>query len=426
MPDYPRWFGFERGVAFWAHVEETCNSTRIAGGVDPGVMGREVSAPGGSVRADDGLNAILDEHLDRLAAGRHIHHAVAAVEKVDGSYRWTGSRGIARIDGTPMTAETPFWIASITKLFIASVTLKLHEEGRVCIDRPMDAYLPGNITRGLHRFRGTDYTDQITLRNLLEHSSGLPDYIEIRRKGEKSLFECILEQGDTSWSREDMVDIVRDVDSPFFPPQPATVEKKRIRYSDTNYQLLCGVIEAVTGKHLPQVLDEMLYQPLGLRQTFPVERMPTEPALRPAAIWHAGEALYIPRAMASFGDPFSTVGDLITFMRALLDGTIFDDPATGRLMTAKWNRFDFSISPVGPGWPIEYGMGMMRMLPPRILTPFRPAPEIVGHTGSTGSWLFFCPALDLLLAGNVSQVTAGPVPFQFVPRLLRAVAPYLT
>jgi D-alanyl-D-alanine carboxypeptidase len=75
-----------------------------------------------------------------------------------------------------------------------------------------------------------------------------------------------------------------------------------------------------------------------------------------------------------------------------------------------------------PSWPIEYGLGIMRFRLPRFLTPFRPMPEVVGHTGSTGTWLFHAPEPDLHLAGAVSQITAGAVPFKVVPRILRAVA----
>jgi D-alanyl-D-alanine carboxypeptidase len=130
--------------------------------------------------------------------------------------------------------------------------------------------------------------------------------------------------------------------------------------------------------------------------------------------------------MSSFQDLYSTVGDLMVFMRALIRGELFDDPATVNLMHGEWNQFGFSISPVGPGWPIEYGLGMMRLRYPRILTPFRPVPDIIGHTGASGSWLFYCPPLDLLLAGNVSQITAAAVPFQFVPKLLRALKPFFS
>ncbi len=376
-----------------------------------------------SVKRDES-EKLLQQHLQRLVAARHINHAVAAVESMDGSFSWSGAEGTALPDGTPMTPETPFWIASITKLYIAAAILKLHEQGRVSIDQPMAAYFPGSLINGLHRLKGVDYTEKITLRHLLGHSSGLPDYIEIHRKDEKSLFDKILAEGDMSWTLEDLVGIVRDVNSPFFPPQPLEAKNKRVRYSDTNFQLLIAIIEQITGQPLHEAFAEMFYQPLGLQQTFHPGRAPAGPVPPAASAWYKEKPLNIPQAMASFKAPFSTVGDLLVFMRALLRGELFDDPATVKLMHAEWNRFGFSISPVGPGWPIEYGLGMMRMLVPRSLTPFRPIPELMGHTGATGSWLFYCPPLDILLAGDVSQITAGPVPFQFVPKILRALMPY--
>ncbi len=372
----------------------------------------------------DELEKILQQHLQRLAAARQIKHAVAAVESMDGTFKWSGAEGIAHADGTPMTPETPFWIASITKLYTATAILKLHEQGRISIEQPMASYLSGSLINGLHRFNGVDYTGKITLRHLLGHSSGLPDYIEIHRKGEKSLFDKILAEGDMSWSLQDITGIVKDVNSPFFPPQPLEAKQKRVRYSDTNYQLLIAIIEEVTGQPLHEAFGEMIYGPLGLQQTFHPGREPAGPLPPAASLWYKERPLNIPQALASFKDPFSTTGDLLVFMRALLRGELFEDPDTVKLMYTEWNRFGFSISPVGPGWPIEYGLGMMRMKVPRSLTPFRPFPEVIGHTGATGSWLFYCPPLDILLAGDVSQITAAPVPFQFTPKILRALKPY--
>lgn len=372
----------------------------------------------------DELEKILQVQLQRLVTARHIPHAVAAVESMDGNFKWSGAAGIAYPDGTPMTPETPFWIASITKLFTAAAILKLHEQEQVSIDQSMAAYLPGNLIHGLHRFKGVDYTEKITLRNLLGHSSGLPDYIEIHRRNEKSLFDKILAKGDMSWTLEDLLNIVRDVNSPFFPPQSPESKNKKVRYSDTNYQLLIGILETVAGKPLHEIFHEMFYKPLGLEQTFHPGKSPADPVPPAATLWYKENPLNIPQAMASFKDPFSTVGNLLIFIRALLRGELFDNPVTVKLMHTEWNRFGFSISPVGPGWPIEYGLGMMRLLVPRILTPFRPSPTIIGHTGATGTWLFYCPQLDLLLAGDVSQITASPVPFQFVPKILRALMPF--
>ncbi len=94
-------------------------------------------------------------------------------------------------------------------------------------------------------------------------------------------------------------------------------------------------------------------------------------------------------------------------------------------MTQHWHTFGFSLNPVrtSPGWPIRYGLGMMRFRIPRLFSLLHSAPPVIGHSGATGSWLFYCPELDVYLAGTVDQVAAAATPFRFVPKLLRILAP---
>jgi CubicO group peptidase (beta-lactamase class C family) len=367
------------------------------------------------------LDLILENHLQDLIRMKQIKHAVLAVESLDGSYKWSNAVGIAQPDGTLMTPATPFCIASVTKLHIAVTILKLYEQGRVSIDQPMSSYLPSNLIKGLHRSGSEDNTGKITLRHLLEHSSGLPDYLEIRSKYQKSIFDTVIEEGDRSWSRKDFLDIVRDFNTPLFAPQPLGSKKKKIRYSDTNYQLLIAIILEVTGQPINEVFKEMIYEPLGLEHTFHPGTVLTNPELKPASLWYIDQPLNIPHALASFGDLYSTTDELFTFMRALISGKIFKDPATFQLMCSEWNQFGFSLSALGPGWPIEYGLGIMRFRLPRFLTPFSPIPQIIGHTGVSGSWLFYCPPLEMMIAGNVSQITAAAVPFQIMPKILKSL-----
>lgn len=66
----------------------------------------------------------------------------------------------------------------------------------------------------------------------------------------------------------------------------------------------------------------------------------------------------------------------------------------------------------------------MRYRLPRIFTRLRQLPAVIGHSGSTGTWLFFCPEWDLLLAGTVDEVTAGAVPYRVMPEILGAIGPH--
>lgn len=128
--------------------------------------------------------------------------------------------------------------------------------------------------------------------------------------------------------------------------------------------------------------------------------------------------------MRSFWGMYSTAEDTLTFLRAVTRNRIFERPTTFGLMQA-WHRFGLPLDRAAlrsPQWPIEYGLGLMRFHVPRIVTPFGRVPPLIGHTGSTGSWLFHCPERDLLFAGTVDQATAGALPFRFVPKLLRALS----
>lgn len=365
-----------------------------------------------------GIADKMQEILHSMAQVRYAKHAVLAVESLDGSFHWSGARGIAHPYGTAMTTNTPFWIASVTKLYIASAVLKLHEQGHLSIYEKMTSYLPKSLTEGLNRTKdGTDHSDKITLLHLLNHSSGIPDYLEIHQKGEKCLWDSILEDGDRPWSIEDSMQLVRNVSRPLFRPQPMGAKKRKSRYSDTNFQLLIAIIENVAGKPLQEVFEEMFYKPLNLENTY----LPSTSAFKnfpeAATVWYKDQSLDIPYALESARDLISTANELIIFMRALIRGEIFDDPATAELMQSYWNRFGFLLSPVAPGWPIEYGLGMMRFRVPPLLSFYRSFPELRGHTGVSSAFLFYCPEIDMIITGTVSQLNAVAVPFKIVPKI---------
>jgi CubicO group peptidase (beta-lactamase class C family) len=368
----------------------------------------------------DNQSKSLHGLLDQLLGMKGVRHAVLAVENREGTFRWEGAKGIAHPDGTEMEADTPFWIASVTKLYIATTILKLHETNKLSINNLVIDYLPEDLLKNVHVVEGIDYYDRLTIKHLLSHSSGIPDYLEIKPKGEKTIIDRAIEGKDMSWSLEDTLQIVRKVNPPLFPPQNLSGEKYRIRYSDTNFQILIAIIEKVTGKPIEEVFKEMLFEPLGLVNTYHPGSESLEPAGTTATVWIGDTAFNDkPLALRSFNDLNSTARDLIKFMRALVNGKVFEKAETVELMQSGWQTFGFGLSPLAPGWPIQYGLGIMRFKMPRLFTPFRPMPVLTGHTGATGSWLFYCPELDIITAGTVSQVTAAPAPFKIMPKMLR-------
>src|ERR1035437_4522629 len=99
------------------------------------------------------------------------------VTKGDGSFTWCDAAGVANQDGkVPITAATPFYIASITKLFTATAIMMLHEKGLIALNDPMAKYLPEQMIHGIQIYQGHDYSHEITVEQLLAHTSGIPDY----------------------------------------------------------------------------------------------------------------------------------------------------------------------------------------------------------------------------------------------------------
>ena len=375
------------------------------------------------------LEALLDELIER----KDIHSAFMTVGSGDGSVHWAGARGLMAPNGPAVTPTTPWFVASITKLFIASVVMRLVEQGELSVDDRLVDRLSPAITQELHVLDGVDRTDQITIAHLLGHSSGLPDYIEDYPKKKRkdlsdrrSLVEMLVEDGDRAWSLVDTAQWVRERLTPHFPPQPLNGERVRVRYSDTNYQLLIGIIEACRNEPFFQTLQGLILDPLELKQTWFSGHFPGGPPEPDVPALYAGsDIIQIPRFLASIGDLYSTGDDLINFFRALVQGRFFQQADSWHRMQTPSHRFAFPTDKGAlrqPGWPIEYGLGVMGFKLPRLFTPFRPMPKVVGHSGSTGTWLFYAPELDIYLAGAVNQVTAGAVPFRVVPKALRAMS----
>lgn len=364
------------------------------------------------------LDTRLDAMLRRAVTRRkHVRHGLLALTRVDGSWGWQGAHGVIDPDGTRATTGIRYPVASVTKLFTAVVVMRLTEEGRLALNDRIVDILPADVTDGLHVMDGVDRTGEITLEHLLGHTSGLPDYYEEAPRGQRSAQARLLAGEDAPVPFEEVLRLVREDLRPHFPPQPLDAPKCRARYADTNYQLVGAVVEQVTGQHLHAVFDAMLFAPLGLDQTSSYPQPPRSGASpQPEAHVWSKDVVLRPQGALRFQTPdggiISTLGDQTRFLRAVVGGEVFQDGGTWQRMQQRCNRVFF---------PIDYGLGVMRYALPRWMSPLFAVPPIVGHSGSTATWLFHCPDLDVVIAGAF-DVAQPPLPFRFLPQVLRAVA----
>ncbi|MEV8453792.1 serine hydrolase domain-containing protein [Streptomyces sp. NPDC052095] len=180
-------------------------------------------------------------------AGREGIPGVAAEVTGPDCGRWTVARGVADLDtGRPMSAGDRLRIGSVTKTFTATVVVQLAAEGRIALDAPVERYLPGLI-------RGNGYDGRrITVRQLLQHTSGLPDHVD-----------AIAGQPLDQWrlrhyEPRELVALALTL------PHPEAAWS----YSTTNYVLAGLIVEQATGHRVEAEIDRRVVRPLGLRDTY--------------------------------------------------------------------------------------------------------------------------------------------------------------
>jgi D-alanyl-D-alanine carboxypeptidase len=164
---------------------------------------------------------------------------------------WAGSAGMADLErGIAMQPCHVSKVASITKLFIGALSMKLVEEGRLNLDDRMDQWLPARITNKVANGH------QVTMRDLLRHTTGIPDLIE-----DNGFYLAVLNNPGKNWQPEELLRYIYNEPALF----PAG---EKVSYSNTNLLLAVMVIEAATGESHAKLLREKILVPLGLRDSY--------------------------------------------------------------------------------------------------------------------------------------------------------------
>ena len=306
-----------------------------------------------------------------------------------GTGTWAGAAGLSDVETTAaMRPDNEFRAASILKPFVAVVVLQLVEEGRLSLDDPMTTVLPEGITA-----KFTD-SDKITMRMLLNHTSGIPEWLTETMMGE------IFANPGRIWDVHEYLDVAA-AQEPYFPPGEGW------RYSNTDYNLLSLVIEQATESSWREEVRARIVKPLNLKGT----RLP-EPGDLSISDNHAHGYLDMDGNLMDFTeiDPsmagaagghalITTTADLARFVNAVLAGELFQNTATLDEMLV------FVDVPEGAGvsrYPAGCGLGMMRFLLPGDI-------EMLGHPGSTGgfeSFVYYLPAQHLTISGMMSSTGA--------------------
>lgn len=174
---------------------------------------------------------------------------------------WIGASGFSNLESKiPMKPNDQFGLASVSKTYVAVAVLQLVEQGKLNLDKAISNYLPENISTNI------PYSNQITLRQLLNHTSGVVNYYD-RKFNELTKNRSRYQY----WTATEAIKLI-------YKRQPNIQPGKEHEYSDSNYILLEIIVEQITGKSLAEVIRKQILNPLGLKSTYTEIR---EPNLKP-------------------------------------------------------------------------------------------------------------------------------------------------
>ena len=283
----------------------------------------------------------------------------------------------------PNAANQSYHVASIGKVFTATLVQRLVERGVISVsDLVHPFFSPAELDR-LFVYQSIDYAQQVTIEHLLGHTSGVADYFEGVTTGDKPFLEEILSNPKFHWTPQTLLDFTREHQA------AVGIPGKIFNYSDTGYILLGLIVEKVTGKSFEKNLEDEIFKPLGMRDSYLMfysEPMNT-PKKQIEEIWVNDVEVSRFESLScdwSGGGIISTTADLFKFNQALRSGQLLQ-ASTMKTMDVCTNKFR-------PG--IYYGLGMMEIRFKEFFFLLGKLPKIKGHIGILSTHMFFDPAKD--------------------------------
>ncbi|HME71872.1 MAG TPA: serine hydrolase domain-containing protein [Myxococcota bacterium] len=354
-----------------------------------------LAAPKVAACDDSAYGTLVDSFQARLNAitrREALPGAVAAFGLKDCPIA-VAAAGFADVERrVPIAPDAKFMSGSIGKSFVAALVLDLANDGYLSLDQKIEKWL-GTAPW----FDRLPNAHDVTLRMLLNHSSGIPDYLFTTRFLHAVLLKRYFGDPRAPFSPEQLIAIVLDR-APLFPAGGG------YNYTDTEYVLLGLIVERATGRTYYDLLGERILGPLQLTLTVPADRLEIPGLVSGYHRWLSplpskvtdgkGALLFHPQTEWTGGGLATNPRDLVSWGLQLYEGRAF-----------KWHYLELlngSFNPLHGGLATAYGMGLFVYA--------TPLGEAYGHSGwfpgYTGSMLYF-PASRLAVAFQTNTDRAG-------------------
>lgn len=266
----------------------------LVGGQPAWHSGPTVAAAPATVNADEKAKAV-----DRLFAAfiNKAEPGAAVIVIQRGKILYQAAYGLADVaGGVALTTQHIFQIGSVGKQFTAIAIMQLFQAGKLAYDDPIRTYLPELPA----------WADAITIRHLLHHTSGLPDYTD-------AIIDKLFQRTDTP-TNDDLLAVLSTLRKPGTPGE-------QFEYSNIGYDLLGSIIARVSGQSFERYLDSHIFKPLGMQQTFSLPNARRQQAKLVAHSYEEAEGEPYDSdpmdGLLGSGSVYSTVGDMYRYDQAL-------------------------------------------------------------------------------------------------------------
>jgi CubicO group peptidase (beta-lactamase class C family) len=260
-------------------------------------LGVAVLAAGGSTQGarPQAVAAALDGYLRETVKEGEPGMALCVIQ--DGQTVYLKAAGLANVQsGAPLKTDTPIYLASLGKEFTTAAVLRLVEQKKLGLDDPIATRLPGLPS----------YMAPVTVRHLLTHTSGVPDYLDLPQ--EKV----------SGWTNQDVLDFLGRQTALSFPAG------SKWSYSNSGFVLLAEMAGRVAGLPFARLLEQEFFRPLGMTSTYVRQkgRDEAEHAIGYEMKEGAWQISDYDNYTAGSGGIYASVEDMCRWGRALDEGSV--------------------------------------------------------------------------------------------------------
>ena len=280
--------------------------------------------------------------VDSLSGAWNVPGLVVAVRRSGEEPSVIASGRAELASGRRMMPVDRFRVGSLTKPMVATVILQLADEGRLSLDDALARFLPGALPDG----------DRITVRHLLNHTSGIGDYTD-----DPGFLAAAFGDPSRVWTPQQLIAIAAAMPRAFAPGAA-----DRWDYSNSNYIFLGLVAEVAGGEPIATALRKRVFEPLGMTSTYYSDETSLRTPFAEGYIDLNGISnfavgtLVSPTVAGAAGAVVSTAGDALRFVEALAAGDLVSTAShAARLTTVPASR----VRLPGESFDIEYGLGVL-------------------------------------------------------------------